>query len=73
MKIYYIGMDVHKKIIAYCIKTQMGDVVDAGTVAANRPALLQWLTRLPQPWTGAMEATLCSGWIYDFLKPHAGS
>lgn len=71
MKTYYIGMDVHKKIIAYCIKTQMGDVVDAGTVAANRPALRQWITRLPHPWTGAMEATLFSGWIYDFLKPHA--
>jgi len=26
---------------------------------------------LPGPWYGAMEATLFTGWIYDFLKPHA--
>jgi len=24
-----------------------------------------------EPWHGAMEATLCSGWIYDALKPFA--
>lgn len=71
MKEYYIGMDVHKKIIAYCIKIQTGDIVEAGTVAANRSALREWLARIPQSWRGAMEATLFSGWIYDFLKPHA--
>src|SRR5712691_5300786 len=27
--------------------------------------------QLPQPWEGAMEATLFSGWIYDTLKPYA--
>jgi len=25
----------------------------------------------PQPWTVAMESTLFTGWIYDFLKPNA--
>jgi hypothetical protein len=26
---------------------------------------------LPQPWSAAMEATMFTGWIYDYLKPHA--
>jgi len=69
--IYYIGLDIHKKTIAYCIKRIDGLLVRQGTVAADRTALKQWLTELPGPWLGAMEATLFTGWVYDFLKPHA--
>lgn len=68
---YYIGMDVHKKTIAYCIKQQDGTIVGQGTIAATRSALTCWARGLPGPWAGAMEATMFSGWIYDFLKPHA--
>lgn len=71
MKEYYIGMDVHKKKISYCIKTQSGSLIDEGTIASNRTDLRQWVSNLPQPWTGAMEATIFTGWIYDFLRPHA--
>lgn len=69
--IYYIGLDVHKKTIAYCIKTANGTKVRQGVVAAERKALGQWLNELPGPWLGALEATIFTGWIYDFLKPHA--
>jgi len=69
--IHYVGLDVHKKTIAYCIKTISGEVVRQGTVAADRKVLRQWLTELPGPWSGAMEATLFTGWIYDVLKPYA--
>jgi transposase len=69
--IYYIGLDVHKKTIAYCIKTVSGQIVRQGTVGANRMALHQWLIELRTPWSGAMEATLFTGWIYDSLRPHA--
>ncbi len=69
--IYYIGLDVHKKTIAYCIKTVSGRTMGQGTVSAERKVLRQWLAELPSPWMGAMEATLFTGWIYDFLKPHA--
>ena len=41
-----------------------------GTIASERKALLKWLTELTGPWYGAMEATIFSGWVYDFLKPH---
>lgn len=70
-KLYYIGLDLHKKIIAYCIKTVSGVIVSRGTVVATRSALLEWVESLPQPWVAAMEATMFTGWVYDFLKPHA--
>lgn len=70
-KVYYVGLDVHKKTIAYCVKLADGTVVCRGDVAAERKALMQWVGNLPGPWKGAMEATLFTGWIYDFLKAHA--
>lgn len=70
---HYIGMDIHKKIIAFCIKTFHGTMINQGKLPATRKALNKWLESLPQPWTGAMEATLFTGWIYDFLKPHAST
>ena len=68
---HYIGLDIHKKMIAFCIKTYSGELIRRGTLPATRKALNKWLEALPEPWTAAMEATLFSGWIYDFLKPHA--
>lgn len=69
--IHYVGLDVHKKTIAYCVKTVSGNTVRQGVVSAERKALQQWMSELPGPWMGALEATLFTGWIYDFLKPHA--
>lgn len=68
---YYIGLDIHKKTISYCAKRIDGSVVQQGTIASERKALNKWLAGLPGPWIGAMEATIFSGWVYDFLKPHA--
>jgi transposase len=69
--IHYIGLDVHKKTMAFCIKNLMGVIVRQGQVATDRKALNEWIVTLPQPWIGAMEATMFSGWVYDLLKPHA--
>ncbi len=68
---YYIGLDIHKKVIAYCIKTLSGRLVKAGKIAATRKALDEWMKGLPGPWICGMEATIFTGWIYDFLTPHA--
>ena len=68
---YYIGLDIHKKTISYCTKRVGGEVHAEGTIDVQRLALNDWLATLPQPWTAAMEATLFTGWIYDYLKPHA--
>ncbi len=69
--IYYVGLDVHKRTVAYCVKRQDGKVVKEGSVAATRPALAEWAQGLDHPWAGAMEATIFTGWIYDVLSPLA--
>jgi transposase len=68
---YYVGLDVHKKTVSYCTKDAGGTVMAEGVVLANRPALGKWAGEIRAPWTAGMEATLFTGWIYDFLKPHA--
>jgi hypothetical protein len=68
---YYIGLDVHKKTISYCVKDASGQIHQEGQVGATRWELDDWMKTLPQPWTVAMEATIFTGWIYDHLLPHA--
>jgi len=68
---YYIGLDVHKKTISYCVKDASGQVHREGTIGATRNELDCWVRTLPQPRIMAMEATIFTGWIYDHLLPHA--
>jgi transposase len=68
---YYIGLDVHKKTISYCIKNASGQVHREGTIGSTRNELDLWMKTLPRPWSVAMEATIFTGWIYDHLQPHA--
>lgn len=70
---YYVGLDVHKKTISYCVKDASGRVHQEGKIGATRLELDAWVKTLPQPWTGAMEATIFTGWIYDYLLPHAAA
>jgi transposase len=68
---YYIGLDVHKKTISFCVKDASGQVHQEGKIGATRRELDRWIETLPQPRTIAMEATIFTGWIYDHLRPHA--
>src|SRR5215469_4322562 len=68
---YYIGLDVHKKTISYCVKDASGQVHREGTIGATRNELDFWVRTLPQPRIMAMEATIFTGWIYDHLLPYA--
>src|ERR1700719_1671844 len=70
---YYIGLDVHKKTISYCVKDDAGRIHAEGTIPATRLDLDRWMKTLPHPWTAAMEATMFTGWIYDHLLPHAAA
>jgi transposase len=70
---YYIGLDVHKRKISYCVKDSGGKVHAEGSLPAARSELDLWIKTLPQPWSAAMEATMFTGWIYDHLKPHAAA
>ena len=67
---YYIGLDVHKQKISYCVKDTGSNVYAEGWIPATRFDLDRWMNRLPQPWSAALD-TMFSGWIYDHLKPNA--
>src|ERR1700719_3444432 len=68
---YYIGLDVHKQKISYCVKDSSGKIYAEGWIPATRFDLDRWMKTVPQPWSAAMEATIFTGWIYDYLLPHA--
>jgi transposase len=68
---YYIGLDVHKRTISYCVKDAAGCVRGEGKIGSTRRELDAWVRTLPQPRMIAMEATIFTGWIYDHLLPHA--
>src|SRR5258707_14123250 len=70
---YYIGLDVHKRTISYCLKDGSGAIHDEGTIPATRFDLDRRIKPLPQPWTVAMEATVFTEGVWDPLQPYAGA
>ena len=72
MKVYYyVGLDIHKRTVTYCVKEADGTIADEGKLPATRRALVSWAESIEKPWAGAMEATMFTGWVYDTLLPHA--
>lgn len=55
---YYIGLDVDKKTISYCVKDAAGCVFSEGKINASRRDLDVWIRTLPQPRMMAMEDPL---------------
>src|SRR6516225_7288497 len=55
---HYIGFDVHKKSISYCVRAADGTIVEEGTLRATHLALREWAEKRREPWHGAMEATV---------------
>lgn len=70
-EVFYVGLDIHKRTVSYCVKRLDGSLVREGVVKSARTTLESWARSLPRPWVGAMEATLFTRWIYDTLKPFA--
>jgi len=68
MHSHFVGLDVHKQVIAFCIKTADGSIVAEGKVKSTRAELDAWLKTVPEPWLGGMETTMFSHWIYYHLK-----
>jgi transposase len=66
---YYIGLDVHKTTISYCVKDAAGHVHREGKIGSTWRELNAWIKTSPQPRMIAMEATIFTGWIYDHLLP----
>ena len=46
---YYIGLDVHKLKISYCVKDVLGRVHAEGWIPTTRLDLDRWMKTLPQP------------------------
>jgi transposase len=70
-EIDYIGFDIHKKTISYCVKQNDGKILEEGVIEATRSSVREWAQKRQRGWVGAMEATLFTGWVFDTLKPHA--
>lgn len=66
-----MGLDVHKQVIAYCIKTADGTIIHEGSIQARRFDIDQWVRSIPGPWSGGLESTIFSHWIYRRLAPQA--
>jgi hypothetical protein len=46
---YFIGLDVHKKTISFCVKDAAGRVHGEGKIGSTRLELDAWVKTLPQP------------------------
>ena len=46
---YYVGLDVHKQKISYCVKDSSGKVYAEGWIPAAHFDLDRWMKTLPQP------------------------
>src|SRR3569832_1987255 len=68
---YYVGLDVHRKSISFCVKGADGTIVREGKIVAAREAITKWALEFDRPWCCGLEATICSHWIYELLKPYA--
>ena len=73
LSMHYIGLDIHKKSVSFCIRQSDGTIIAEGSCAANRQALDIWISRLPHPWIAGMEATMFTAWVYDYLIEHSGT
>ena len=68
---HYIGLDLHKRTVAFCEKRADGKTVDAGTVGASPDRLRHWAEARRKQWMGGMEATLFTSYVYNVLRPYA--
>ena len=50
---YYIGLDVHKKLNSYCVKDASGRIHAQGKIAATRYDLDMWMEPLPRAVDGS--------------------
>jgi hypothetical protein len=66
---YYIGLDVHKKTISYCVKDAAGRVYQEGKIGSTRNELDVWIRTLTRLRTIAMEAGKLSGEFCPGSRP----
>jgi hypothetical protein len=64
--LYYIGLDIHKRVISYCIKAIDGRLIGQGKIEADRKSLDEWVKGLPCPWVGELTALT---WVLEIGDP----
>jgi len=69
---YYIGRDVHKQKISYCVKEGGGKVFAERWIPATRFDLDRWMKTLPQPWSAARIVAVVQSRKEQALKASAG-
>ena len=70
MHSHFVGLDVHKQVIAFCVKSADGTIRDEGKIKSTRLELDGWMGRMPsaETWVAGMETTMFSHWICHHLK-----
>ena len=63
----YVGLDVHKRTISYCVRYSDGTILQEGCVPALRETLDELAAQVPGPCLIGLEATLFTAWVYDHL------
>ena len=43
----FIGLDIHKKTISYCVKDNSGKLLSEGKMPATRQGLQEWIAHHP--------------------------
>ena len=56
MKLYYMGLDIHKRTTTFCLKEADGTRLESGIVESNRSSLQGLASGIDAPWIGGMEA-----------------
>ncbi len=64
-KLYYVGMDIHKRTISIAVKDGAGVLIDKAGIKANRETLNSWCADAPSPFIAVIEAAMFTGWVYD--------
>lgn len=69
MKIYYVGMDVHKASIVIVVLNGAGKLVEAITITTGATAVRSYLRRLKGRVYVAFEEGTQAQWLYDVVQP----
>jgi len=63
---YYIGLDVHKKTISFCVKDAAGHVHREGKIGSTRRELDAWITSIRHDQTAARAGARKIEWDEKF-------
>ena len=67
----YVGLDVHKDVVEYCILDAAGKKIDGGRILCEQSVLQQFATKTLSPKDHvALEATTNTWSVVDILEPH---